>query len=130
MLTSCGWNDQEAVSITCETVQRGADPASAGDGDTELPVVLAVFITKTGGRAAQNVTPVTALELAYACLDTSLSIVYFGSECVRAADVSPVLTQRLSSFVHRLSPKCRNIAQVWSHFISENGVFSSFSHHQ
>lgn len=99
MLTSCGWNDQEAASITCETAKR--NPDHPGGGDAEPSIVLAVFITKTGGRAAFNITPVTALELAYACLDASLGRIFFGSECARATDVVPILTQRLSPLCTR-----------------------------
>lgn len=97
MLTSCGWNDKEAVSLTCGTAPHNTDgAAAAANDDAEPPTVLAVFITKTGGRVAHNITPASVLELAYASLDVGLGRVSFGSECTRAADIASVLTQRLS----------------------------------
>ena len=101
MLTSCGWNDQEAVSFTRETAQRNSASAATGketnNGEPELPIVLAVFVTKVGGRQALNITSTSALELAYACLETSIGKLSFGSECTRAADLIPLLVQCLSS---------------------------------
>ena len=93
MLTSCGWCDEEAREIA----ERPARVTREGDGtgkdidvreDEQQKSVLALLVTKTGGRAPVDVTGTTVLEVSYAWLDNSRACITTGSHCTKASDLS------------------------------------------